>query len=76
MLGSDAGYEVAMLLEPAPPSPLAVIVEAVQNLLKPLSTPGKPAEAESAPPGVTCLQYVDEMHYMLDADKLIETNSH
>lgn len=55
LLGSDAGYEVALLLEPAPPSPLSVIVDAVQNLLKPLPAPGKPAEAESAPAGATRL---------------------
>ena len=53
LLGSDAGYEVAMLLEPAPPSPLSVVVDAVQSLLKPLAAPAKPAEVESALPGMT-----------------------
>lgn len=39
VMGADCGYEVALLLEPAPPAPLEAIVDAVVVLVNEPRTP-------------------------------------
>lgn len=46
ILGSDSGYEVALLLEPAPPAPLDAVVNEVMLLVNAALAPTA-AEVES-----------------------------
>jgi hypothetical protein len=85
LLGSHCGYEVAVLLEPAPPSPLVIIAEGVLQLLQAPAGAGEESsgprrgtadDAEPQPLGATLLRRPHPRHACSPGAVLRRTRAH